>query len=176
MQLVQGGDPRAFEVVYDRHAGPAFSLAYRMAGERGAAEEMTQEAFISVWRSRQRYDPTRGSVRSWVLGVVHNRAIDALRRSQRHASRRADADHLEELPDRQESTPAQVERQEDARAVRDALDDLPGEQTKVIELAYYGGFTANEIAAMLETPLGTVKSRMRLGLDKLRRTLVGVTG
>src|ERR671911_1164349 len=84
MQLVQAGNPRAFELLYDRHGGAAFSLAYRMIGNRVSAEDITQEAFLSIWRSRLRYDQARGSVRTWVLGIVHNRAIDALRRNTVH--------------------------------------------------------------------------------------------
>src|SRR5438552_3789935 len=99
MALVRDGQARAFEVVFARHSGPAFSLAYRMCGRRGLAEEVVQEAFISLWRSGARYDRTRGSVRSWVLGVVHNRAIDALRRQVARASRDvADEGIAERLP------------------------------------------------------------------------------
>jgi RNA polymerase sigma-70 factor (ECF subfamily) len=82
MQLVGEGNPRAFELIYDRHGGAAFSLAFRMVGNRVAAEDIIQEAFLSIWRSRLRYDQSRGSVRTWVLGIVHNRAIDALRRGK----------------------------------------------------------------------------------------------
>src|SRR5947209_9093918 len=80
MELVRAGDARAFEAIYDRHGGAAFSLAYRMVGNRAVAEDVTQEAFMSVWRSRLRYDAERGRVRSWLLGIVHHRGIDALRR------------------------------------------------------------------------------------------------
>ena len=89
MPLVRAGDAAAFEVVYERHCGAAFSLAYRMTGRRGAAEDVVQEAFLSLWRAGARYDQTRGSVRTWVLAVVHHRAIDALRRGLKHDSRRA---------------------------------------------------------------------------------------
>ncbi len=171
MQLVQNGDPRAFELVYDRHGGPAFSLAYRMAGTRAAAEDITQEAFLSIWRSRLRYQRERGSVRTWVLGIVHHRAIDALRRNLVHDRRRADAEGLEEREPADELTDVEVVRRDEARTVRAALETLPGDQSRVIELAYFGGFTHTQIAAMLDTPIGTVKGRMRLGLEKLRRTL-----
>ena len=89
MQLMRRGDTAAFEVVYERHATAAFSLAYRMTGTRNVAEDVVQEAFLSLWRSGARYDRARGSVRTWVLGIVHNRAIDALRRSMVHDRRRA---------------------------------------------------------------------------------------
>src|SRR3954452_20186922 len=171
MQLVRRGDAPAFEVVYDRHAGAAFSLAYRMVGARGAAEDVTQEAFLSLWRSRARYDSARGSVRTWVLGIVHHRAIDALRRSLVHDRRRASDDsELERLPAR-ELTSVEAARREEAAVVRQAIGTLPVEQSRVIELAYFGGFTHTEIAEMLETPVGTIKGRMRLGLGKLRGQL-----
>jgi len=174
MQLVRGGDARAFEVVYDRHASAAFSLAYRIVGNRAAAEDVVQEALLSAWRSGGRYDRARGSVRTWLLGIVHNRAIDGLRRSLVHDRRRASDEGLEERFAATERTDVEVVRDEEARAVRSALADLPSDQQRVIELAYFGGFTHTEIAAMLEAPVGTVKGRMRLGLDKLRRQLAEV--
>src|SRR5688500_19142348 len=91
MAHVQSGEPRAFELLYDRHGGPAFSLAYRIAGQRGVAEDVTQEAFLSIWRSRERYRPARGSVRSWILGIVHHRAVAGLRRNPVNSRRRAGA-------------------------------------------------------------------------------------
>ena len=168
MHLVGRGRADAFEVIYDRHAGAAFSLAYRMCGSRGAAEDVTQEAFLSIWRSGARYDHVRGSVRNWVLGVVHNRAIDALRRRGVHDRRRtADAEVAERL-EAAERTEVEAARREEAASVRSLVEELPEEQSRVIELAYFGGFTHSEIAHMLHTPLGTVKGRMRLGLEKLR--------
>ncbi len=173
MHLVGEGDPRAFELLYDRHGGPAFSLAYRMVGNKVTAEDVSQEAFLSIWRSRLRYAPERGSVRTWVLGIVHHRAIDALRRNLVHDKRRASADGIEERFEAPEQTDVEVARRDDARIVRGALEALPDEQCKVIELAYFGGFSHSEIAEMLEMPIGTVKGRMRLGLDKLRHGLAG---
>ncbi|MEJ7714435.1 MAG: sigma-70 family RNA polymerase sigma factor [Thermoleophilaceae bacterium] len=173
MHLVQDGDPRAFELFYDRHSGPAFSLAYRMVGNRTVAEDVSQEAFVSIWRSRLRYQSDRGSVRTWVLGIVHHRAIDALRRNTVHDKRRASAEGIEERFEAPEQTDVEAARREEARTVRAAIDELPSEQVRVIELAYFGGFSHSQIADQLEMPIGTVKGRMRLGLDKLRRTLVG---
>ena len=173
MQLVCEGDPRAFETVYDRHGGPAFSLAYRMVGNRPAAEDVVQESFLSIWRSRTRYQAERGSVRSWILGIVHNRTIDSLRRSLVHDKRRSSAEGIEERHEAPERTELEAVRRDEARNVRRALDTLPGEQNRVIELAYFGGFTHTQIAEMLDMPIGTVKGRMRLGLDKLRRQLAG---
>src|SRR6478735_2614768 len=96
MQLVQRGDARAFEAIYDRHGTAAFSLAYRIAGNRAAAEDIVQEAFLSVWRSSVRYSPERGNLRSWLLSVVHNRAIDSIRRSVVHTKRQVDGEGIEE--------------------------------------------------------------------------------
>src|SRR3712207_6291755 len=148
MHLVRGGDARAFELVYDRHAGAAFSLAYRMVGNRAAAEDVVQEALLSAWRAGARYDRARGSVRTWLLGIVHNRAIDALRRSTVHDRRRASDEGLEDRFESGERTDADVVRAEEARAVRTAMDELPEDQQRVIGLAYFGGFTHTEIAAM----------------------------
>jgi RNA polymerase sigma-70 factor (ECF subfamily) len=174
MQLVRHSDAEAFEVVYERHAGAAFSLAYRMCGSRAAAEDVVQEAFLSLWRSGARYDRARGSVRTWVLGIVHNRAIDSLRRSVVHDRRRASDEGIEERFEARERTEVEVARLDEAQEIRQALKTLPVEQCRVIELAYFGGFTQTEIASMLETPIGTVKGRMRLGLEKMRAQLGGL--
>src|SRR5919106_881319 len=171
MQLVRRGDTSAFEVVYERHGTAAFSLAYRMTGTRNVAEDVVQEAFLSLWRSGARYDRTRGSVRTWVLGIVHNRAIDALRRSMVHDRRRASDEGIEERLESRERTDVEAARREEAGTVRGALSSLPADQSQVIELAYFGGFTHTEIADMLDAPVGTVKGRMRLGLKKMRAQL-----
>ena len=173
MQLVQGESPRAFEVLYDRHGGAAFSLAYRMVGNRVTAEDITQEAFLSIWRSRLRYDQARGSVRTWVLGIVHNRAIDALRRGTVHERRRETLEGVEERHEAKERTDVEAARREEARSVHSALETLPEDQRRTIELAYFGGFSHSQIAEMLGMPLGTVKGRMRLGLEKMRHQLAG---
>ncbi len=172
MPLIGAKNPDAFEVFYDRHGGAAYSLAYRILGERSAAEDVTQEAFISIWRSGARYDAGRGSVRSWMLSVVRNRAIDALR------SRAAKAPKLdfddEALLDKRPSgnlTDEEAMRRETTDELRGVLEQLPGEQSKVIELAYFGGFSHSEISRMLGVPMGTVKGRMRLGLEKIRGEL-----
>jgi RNA polymerase sigma-70 factor (ECF subfamily) len=174
MQLVRRGEAEAFEVVYERHSNAAFSLAYRMCGTRAAAEDVVQEAFLSLWRSGARYDRTRGSVRTWVLGIVHNRAIDSLRRSVVHDRRRASDEGIEERFEARERTEVEVARLDEAEEIRQALRTLPTEQGRVIELAYFGGFTQTEIASMLDAPLGTVKGRMRLGLEKMRAQLGGL--
>jgi RNA polymerase sigma-70 factor, ECF subfamily len=171
MQLVRRGDARAFEVIYERHASAAFSLAYRMMGTRSGAEDVTQDAFLSMWRSGARYDGARGSVRTWVLGIVHHRAIDALRRATVHDRRRAGDEGIEERFEARERTDVEAARREEAGTVRAALSSLPADQCQVIELAYFGGFTHTEIADMLDAPVGTIKGRMRLGLKKMRAQL-----
>lgn len=176
MQLVRDGDARAFEVVFDRHAGAAFSLAYRMCGSTALAEDVVQEAFLSLWRTGVRYDRARGSVRSWVLSAVHNRAIDALRREVSSDSRELFDERVAEQLRSPLQTAAEAERRDDARRVRTALDQLPVDQRRVIELAYFGGFSHSEIANMLDLPAGTVKGRMRLALTKLRFLLGAPAG
>ena len=171
MTLVREGEPRAFEVIFDRHSGPAFSLAYRMCGRRAMAEDVVQEAFMSLWRSGARYDPRRGSVRNWVLGVVHNRAIDAFRRGVVREGRNVSDEGLAERLPANEETATEVARRDEARQVRAKLQELPAEQRQVVELAYFGGFSHTQIAEMLQLPAGTVKGRMRLALTKMRIAL-----
>src|SRR4051794_33415184 len=157
MQLVQRGDPRAFELLYDRHGGAAYSLAYRIVGKQSAAEDVGQEALLSIWRSRRRYDQTRGSVRPRILGIVHNPAVDGLRRGAGHDPRPEPLYLVEERFEARERTDVEVARREEARSVRGALETLPAEQRQTIELAYFGGFTQTQIAELLEEPVGTVK-------------------
>ncbi len=172
MPLIAAKDPQAFAVFYDRHGGAAYSLAYRIVGEAGAAEDVTQEAFISLWRSGARYDRTRGSVRAWMLSIVRNRGIDALRAGSSKAPKlNFDDDAVLEQRPAPERTEEEALARETASEVRGALQQLPSDQSKVIELAYFGGFSQSEIARMLGVPLGTVKGRMRLGLEKIRGEL-----
>ena len=151
--------------------GPAFSLAYRMCGRRAMAEDVVQEAFMSLWRSGARYDSRRGSVRNWVLGVVHNRAIDAFRRGVVREGRNVSDEGLAERLPADEETATEVARRDEARQVRAKLQELPAEQRQVVELAYFGGFSHTQIAEMLKLPAGTVKGRMRLALTKMRIAL-----
>ncbi len=174
MSLAAAGDPQAFEVVLERHSNAAFSLAYRMCGRSALAEEVAQEAFLSVWRMAGRYDATRGSVRTWTLSIVRNRAIDALRAGARSVpvltGEESEPEQLG-LPAADETELEAIENVQ-SLAIKRSLAELPDEQRQAIELAYYGGFTQSEIAAMLGEPLGTIKGRMRLGLVRLR----GVAG
>jgi RNA polymerase sigma-70 factor (ECF subfamily) len=176
MEMVCDGDARAFEVIFDRHSGPAFSLAYRMCGRRPFAEDIVQEAFLSLWRSGGKYDRMRGSVRSWVLTAVHNRMIDAFRHEASRSGKNVSDDGEVERIEAPERTDVEAERRDQASQVRDALESLPADQRQVVELAYFGGFSHTEIAEMLELPPGTVKGRMRLGMNKLRVVLVNPAG
>ncbi len=167
MPLVEAGDAGAFAALYDRHSRAAFSLAYRMMGERQAAEDLAQEAFIKVWRSAGGYRVGRGSVRTWILSIVHNRGIDQLRS---RASHRRTQDKIEASAPTSEPSEAFAETWKNTQReqVREALNTLPQEQLQILELAYFSGYTHVEIAERLDLPLGTVKGRMRLGLKKIR--------
>lgn len=170
--LAQGGELRAFELIYERHGRAAYSLAARMVGHGAAAEDVVQEVFLSVWRSLERYDANRAGVRTWLMRIVHSRAIDALRAQSVHTRRRAEQEGFEEEVRSSEPEPDTLAlEREDARAVREALETLPDDQRKAIELAYFSGFSQTEIAEIVDAPLGTVKGRMRLGLEKLRDEL-----
>lgn len=167
IERARARDEEAFAALYRRHAGAARSLALRICGERQLAEEAVQEAFLAAWRKSGQYDGSRGNVRSWVLTIVHNRAIDMLRRGAQDRGRLSD-ERLAEQLESEQRTDQEARRREQARDLRRALEMLPVEQSSVIELAYYGGYSQSEIASLLSTPVGTVKGRMRLGLQKLR--------
>ena len=167
MSLASNGDAGAFAGLYDRHSRSSYSLAYRMMGERQAAEDLVQEAFLGVWRAAGSYRAERGSVRTWILSIVHNRGIDQLRTM---ASRRRVYDRVETTTSVVQPSEAFAEtwRNSQREQVRESLRMLPTEQLKVLELGYYSGYTHTEIAELLDLPLGTVKGRMRLGLQKVR--------
>ena len=169
--LMARGEARAFEAVYERHSGAAYSLAYRMVGTKALAEDVIQEAFLNLWRSGVALRP---GARVGAHLDPRDRPPPRDRRAAPqpvHAKRRSDdetaAERLE-APDRVEED---VARRDEAAIVRNAMEILPADQLKVIELAYFGGFTHVEIADMLEAPVGTVKGRMRLGLRKMREAL-----
>ncbi len=171
MARTREGDADAFEVIYDRHSAAAYSLARRVCRSGQLAEDVVQEAFLSLWRRRERYDATRGDVRGWLLTMVHNMAIDKIRRGGVHERRRAGAEGLDEYLEAPQRTDEEVERRQEAGEIRAALSALPDEQRRVIELAFFDGLTHTEIAAELEQPVGTVKGRIRLGLRKLQAQL-----
>ncbi len=171
ISLVQTRNSEAFAALYDRHARAAYSLAYRVMGERQTAEDLVQDAFLKLWRAAGSYRVERGSVRTWLLSIVHNRGIDQLRSS---ASRRRTQERIEASAPRSQPSEAfaQSWRNSQREQVREALKTLPEEQLKILELAYFSGYTHVEIAELLGLPLGTVKGRMRLGLKKMRGSLV----
>ena len=160
-------DPQAFALLYDRHSRVAYALAYRMMGDRMAAEDLVQEVFLQVWRAAGSYRAARGSLRTWILTIVRNRSIDQLRAK---ASRRRTQEKIEASAPR--SQPSEDFTEAWRNSMRDwvhqALKALPPEQSKILELAYFSGYTHVEIARLLNIPPGTVKGRMRLGLKKVR--------
>jgi RNA polymerase sigma-70 factor (ECF subfamily) len=170
LRQITDRDPRGIELLYDRYGGVAFALAYRLLGERGSAEDVVQEAFLNVWRQGATYDTRRGTVRTWLLTIVHHRAIDQMRSVRSKMGADTVIDDAMPLPAKEDTWTEVVQRLEHER-VRQAMATLPPEQRQVVDLAYYGGFTHTEIAQRVGIPLGTVKGRMRLALDKLRDLL-----
>src|SRR5919107_1953780 len=167
ISLVEAADAEAFATLYDRHIRAAFSLAHRMMGERQASEDLAQDAFLKVWRGASSYRAERGSVRTWILSIVRNRGIDQIR-SQ--ASRRRAQEKIEASAPRSQPSEAFAEtlRNSQRDQVREALNTLPPEQLKILELAYFSGFTQVQVSELLDVPLGTMKGRMRQGLKKMR--------
>ncbi|HZG62506.1 MAG TPA: sigma-70 family RNA polymerase sigma factor [Rubrobacteraceae bacterium] len=170
MSLIESGDTQAFEALYDRHSRAAYRMAYRIMGKPQATEDLVQEAFLKVWRAAGSYRVHRGSARTWVLSIVHNLGIDQLRSL---ASRRRvqDITQARALTSQPSEAFAETWRNSQSEQVREALRVLPQEQLKVIELAYFSGYTQKEIAELLKVPLGTVKGRARMGLKKMREYL-----
>lgn len=169
---VAARDDTALGVLYDRHGGLAFGLAYRVLRDRGQAEDVVQEAFLSVWRRAATFDAGKGSARGWLMSIVHNAAIDRRRGRFRHQQDEVDIeDHAWRLAD--DDVWDDVSRRLDREHVRQALAEIPQEQRETLELAYFGGLTQAEIAAQTGEPLGTVKSRARLGLRRLEGLLRG---
>ena len=169
------GELGALDDLYERYKTMAYSIAYRITNDATLAEDVVQDAFLGAWRNAARYIEGRGSVKTWLLSIVHHRAIDAVRRRR----------PTSELPDREAVPPAdmrlpdvwaEVSSKLDAVTVRDAMAILSDVQREAIELAYFGGLTQVEVAERTATPLGTVKSRMRLGLLAMRRVLLEAEG
>jgi RNA polymerase sigma-70 factor (ECF subfamily) len=171
VRLIAAGDVRAFEAMYDRHANLVFSLAMRVTRNPRAAEEVTQDAFLTLWRSAANYDGRRGTLKTWLLSVVRNRSIDWLRRERRHRLDRAIDDVLADRLEAAERTDEQAVAREEASQTRQALLGLPSEQREVIELGYFAGLTQTEIASKVGIPLGTVKGRQRIALTKMHGAL-----
>ena len=171
MDRLARGDLGALDRLYEQYGAMAFSIAYRITGDRAAAEDVVQEAFLGAWRNASRYVGARGSVRTWLLSIVHHRAIDAIRRRRPTI----------ELPESEAALPdtltlpdvwAEVAHRLDRESVQAAMASISEVQREAIELAYFGGLTQTEIAARTGVPLGTVKGRLRLGLQGLRAAML----
>ncbi len=175
--LLAQPDARALEILYDRHSRRCYSLAVRIMNNPAEAEEVVQEVFLKLWQRPQSFDQQRGRFITWLLSVVHHRCIDELRHNQRMLPRniRFDAEDGEDLLDRQPSRqkgPEEVTWESFQRtAIRNAMSRLSTTQRRVIELGYFGGMTQQEMAAVLCEPLGTIKTRVRLAMQKLRLML-----
>ena len=173
VRRVAAGDRGAVDDLYQRFRRPAFALARRVLGDEVLAEDVLQDVFLSIWRDPAAFDGSRGSVASWLLAMVHHKAVDAVRREESHRRRQARAEEDMVL-----SAPTQTTNVEDtawerivAERVRTALHTLPAPQREALTLAYYGGYTQREVAALTDTPLGTVKTRMLAGMRRLKDTL-----
>ena len=175
MDRLAGGDLGALDLLYEQYGAMAFSIAYRITGDRSAAEDVVQDAFLGAWRNAGRYAGARGSVRTWLLSIVHHRAIDAIRR-RRPTVELPDSETI--LPDTLTLPDAwgDVELRLDREAVQVALTRISDVQREAIELAYFGGLTQTEIAERTGVPLGTVKGRLRLGLQGMRAALLPLDG
>jgi RNA polymerase sigma-70 factor (ECF subfamily) len=173
---IQRGDEDAFRGLFRRYAPTALGLAKRVVRQEHLAEETVQEAFLSVWRNPAGFDPTRGSVRSWLMTAVHNRAVDAVRREEAQRRRAEDAAADPDLGpvDPGNSVVEEMGLFQERVAVREAMQKLPAEQRLVIELMYFGGQSQSRIAERLKLPLGTVKSRTLLAMRRLRAELLGM--
>jgi len=164
------GDEAALGALYDRYASVALALAMRILGDRAEGEDVLQNVLVRLWRQAGRYDPEKGTVSAWVLSSVRHAAIDRLRRREAHRQA-AEQAAFRPVPSPEPSSPGD-ERQRMARAV----ESLPPDQRAVIELAYFQGLSQTQIAERLGEPLGTVKTRLRLGMNRLRQALLGKSG
>jgi RNA polymerase sigma factor (sigma-70 family) len=176
LAMIGRGDEDAFRRLYGDLASTATALALRVVRQRQIAEEIVQEAFLTLWRSPESYDPARGSVRSWLLAMVHHRAVDSVRREEAQRRRADDlvAGLRDEQPDHADDVVAQLGRPQERRVVRAALDELPAEQREILRLMYFDGLSQTQIAARTGLPLGTVKSRALLAMRRLRSALEGL--
>lgn len=165
VRRLEAGDDDALRVLYERYGRLVFGMTYRLLGDRQAAEECTQDVFVSAWRNAQGYKPSRARVSTWLLAIARNRAIDATRRrAARPVDPREDVWTTEETPDSADL----VAQADEAHRVAAAMAELPDAQREAVFLAYFDGLSHTEIAERLELPVGTVKGRIRLALDRLR--------
>lgn len=169
--LVSRRDEAALGILYDRYIRLVFSVALRITGDRQTAEEVVQDVFQNVWLSAHTYQLSAGAVSSWLLGITRHRAIDATRSKRERARNREQALDITFMSPASGGPEDEVDKRLQRDAIRDALAELPSNQRQAIELAYYGGFTGAEIAERLGEPVGTIKTRLRLGLLKLRDRL-----
>jgi RNA polymerase sigma factor (sigma-70 family) len=176
VQRLRRGDEDAFRGLFGRYAPAAKALALRVVRQSHLAEEIVQEAFLAVWRNPDGYDSERGSVRSWLMGMVHHRAVDLVRREEAYRRRAEDSipEALEEQADHAQDVVEMLGLPEERRIVRAALDELSEEQRDVLTLMYFGGLSQTQIAEKTGIPLGTVKSRTLLGMRRMRTALEGV--
>jgi RNA polymerase sigma-70 factor, ECF subfamily len=174
MALVARGDHDAFIAVYERHSRAAIAFALQMIRNREAAEEIVQETFVNLWRRAGSYNSSRGSLRTFVLAIVRYRALDALRKQSVRPPTNTSDEGLDESQEAPGRTDVEAARREEAASVRAALGRLPKAQSRAIELAFFAGLSHSEIAAQLGMPLGTVKSRIRSGMEILRGELRGM--
>jgi RNA polymerase sigma factor (sigma-70 family) len=175
LRRVGTGDDGAFRELFARYAAAAHAMAFRLVRQGQVAEEIVQEAFLAVWRNPDRYDRTRGSFRSWLMGTVHHRAVDAVRReqAQRRRAEQAAAVGGGVVEDPSDEVVSAIDLPDERRRVRRALADLPAEQRDVIQRMYFDGLSQSQIAERTGLPLGTVKSRTLLGMRRLRAHLGG---
>ncbi len=167
LKLSGRGDQAAFARLYDATSSRAYGLAVRVVRDPAQAEEVTQEAFLEIWRSSGRFDPARGSAMSWLLTIVHRKAVDRVRSAE--ASTRRDLTyHQQNQPVAHDATAEAAHASLEAHRVRGALGTLTEVQREALELAYFGGYTHTEVATMLDLPVGTAKTRIRDGLIRLR--------
>jgi RNA polymerase sigma-70 factor (ECF subfamily) len=169
-QRIRSGDRDALGEVYDRHASAAMAVALRIVADREGAEDLVHDAFVAIWQKIDRFDPARGSLRSWIVTIVRNRAIDRLR-GTRPSIEIGEADERSLLRSGPNPTWESAMARLGSIQLRAALDELPAEQRQAIELAYFGGRTYREIATMTGVPLGTANGRLRLALARLRELL-----
>jgi RNA polymerase sigma-70 factor (ECF subfamily) len=169
---LRAGESWAMSVLYDRYGRLVFSLAFRILNDRGAAEETVQEVFVKVWKRCREYDTKRGKFSSWLTGIAHNHAIDELRRRRVRPAASEDGTEAMEMVIDDGPAPLDLAVQSlERRRIVDALCKIPEEQRRAIEMAYFEGLTQQEIAERLGEPLGTIKTRMRLGMQKLKTLL-----
>jgi RNA polymerase sigma-70 factor (ECF subfamily) len=170
---VGAGDERALEEIYDRYAKRVFSLAVSILKDEALAEDAVQEVFTNIWLKAESYRPGMAAPSTWIMSVAHHKVVDMYRSRRRTTDHTVypEIDALQRIPDAKMSVERQVERGFDARLVRDAMMTLPEEQSRPLYLSAWHGYSQSEIAQMLGIPLGTVKTRMRLGMQKLKAAL-----